>query len=108
MVNRKTLAEKLLLLRSRIEDWCEVNGYENMDNQAERRNRDGEVVWKRTNWEYIDDMYSVVVNGHETHWNVDTFKEFNKLWRRYKIDVPIENANLEPDWQQLQQMDWSD
>ena len=41
LIKPKTLAEKLLLLRSRIEDWCEINGYDNMGNQAVRKNEDG-------------------------------------------------------------------
>ena len=108
LIKPKTLAEKLLLLRSRIEDWCEINGYDNMGNQAIRKDTEGGIVWKRSDWEYIDDCYGLVLNKHTNHWTIDQFKNFNKMWHRYKIDVSIKNANLEPDWEQLQQMDWND
>ena len=108
MINPKKLAEKLLLLRSRIEDWCEINGYDNMGNQAIRKDTEGGIVWKRSDWEYVDNVYNTAYND----WNVKYTKwqvvEWNKMWKKYKIDEPIKNANLEPDWEQLQQMDWND
>ena len=36
----KMIGEKLLRLRSRIEDWASLNGYENMGNWSERKNSD--------------------------------------------------------------------
>jgi hypothetical protein len=113
LINPKTLAEKLLLLRSRIEDWTHIHGWENMDNRTVRKNKEGSIVWKQTDWEFVDNMYCAVINsnegfGNDYSFNKDTVKTWNKMWHRYKIDVPIENANLEPDWEQLQQMDWSD
>ena len=113
MINPKILAEKLLLLRSRIEDWTHIHGWENMDNRTVRKNKEGSIVWKQTDWEFVDNMYCAVINskkgfGTDYSFNKDTVKTWNKMWHRYKIDVPIENANLEPDWDQLQQMDWDD
>jgi|TARA_Y100000294_G_C8314320_1_gene240028 hypothetical protein len=113
MINPKKLAEKLLLLRSRIEDWTHIHGWENMDNRTVRKNKEGSIVWKQTDWEFVDNMYCAVINskkgfGTDYSFNKDTVKTWNKMWHRYKIDVPIENANLEPDWDQLQQMDWDD
>ena len=113
MINPKKLAEKLLLLRSRIEDWTHIHGWENMDNRTVRKNKEGSIVWKQTDWEFVDNMYCAVINskkgfGTDYSFNKDTVKAWNKMWHRYKIDVPIENANLEPDWEQLQQMDWDD
>jgi len=113
MINQKILAEKLLLLRSRIEDWTHIHGWENMDNRTVRKNKEGSIVWKQTDWEFVDNMYCAVINskkgfGTDYSFNKDTVKTWNKMWHRYKIDVPIENANLEPDWDQLQQMDWDD
>ncbi len=113
MINPKKLAEKLLLLRSRIEDWTHIHGWENMDNRTVRKNKEGSIVWKQTDWEFVDNMYCAVINGKkgfgtDYSFNKDTVKTWNKMWHRYKIDVPIENANLEPDWDQLQQMDWDD
>ena len=108
MINQKTLLEKLLLLRCRIEDWCEVNVYENIDNYREQKNKDGNIVYKISDWEYVDNVYNTAYND----WNVKYTKwqvvEWNKMWKKYKIDEPIKNANLEPEWEQLQQMNWSD
>ena len=108
MINQKTLLEKLLLLRCSIEDWCEVNGYENIDNYREQKNKDGNIVYKISDWEYVDNVYNTAYND----WNVKYTKwqvvEWNKMWKKYKIDEPIKNANLEPEWEQLQQMNWSD
>ena len=113
MINPKKIAEKLLLLRSRIEDWTHIHGWDNMDNHTVRKNKEGSIVWKQTDWEFVDNMYCAVINskkgfGTDYSFNKDTVKTWNKMWHRYKIDVPIENANLKPDWEQLQQMDWDD
>ena len=113
LIERKLLLEKLLRLRSRIEDWTRVHGWNKMDNHKETKNKDGEVVWKLSDWEFVDNMYKAVYNGpdgfgNDYSFNKDTVKTWNKMWHRYKIDVLIENANLEPDWEQLQQMDWDD
>ena len=32
------------MLRTRIEKWCNVHGYNKMDNIAERKNKDGKVT----------------------------------------------------------------
>jgi|TARA_Y100000593_G_scaffold85148_1_gene161788 hypothetical protein len=108
MINQKTLLEKLLLLRCRIEDWTHMHGWENMDNYREQKNKDGKIVYKISDWEYVDNVYNAAYND----WNVKYTKwqvvEWNKMWKKYKIDEPIKNYNLEPEWEQIQQMDWSD
>ena len=108
---RKMVGEKLLRLRSRIEDWTSIYGWENQDNQSERKDKQGRVVWKRGDWEFVDDMYGVIINGDEFFWGKDTYKKFNELWKRYEIDVHVvrpDNPNFDSDWEQLQQMDWED
>ncbi len=108
MINQKTLLEKLLLLRCRIEDWTHIHGWDNMDNVREQKNKDGNIVYKISYWEYVDNVYNAAYND----WNVKYTKwqvvEWNKMWKKYKIDEPIKNYNLEPEWEQIQQMDWSD
>jgi hypothetical protein len=108
MINQKTLLEKLLLLRCRIEDWTHIHGWENMDNYREQKNKNGKIVYKISDWEYVDNVYNAAYND----WNVKYTKwqvvEWNKMWKKYKIDEPIKNYNLEPEWEQIQQMDWSD
>ena len=113
MIRRKELLEKLLLLRCRIEDWTRARGWKNMDNHKERKDKQGRVVWKLSDWEFVDNMYCAVVNGpdgfgNDYSFNKDTVKTWNRMWRRYKIDTVIKNPNLEPDWEQIQQMDWDD
>ena len=108
----KMIGEKLLRLRSRIEDWASLNGYENIGNQNIRRDADDNIVWKRSDWEFVDDMYSTIINQNDYYWDKDTYHQFNDLWNYYKTDVtvvrPDDNPNLEPEWEQLQQMEWED
>ena len=84
-----------------------------MDNRTIRKNKEGSIVWKQSDWEFVDNMYCTVINskkgfGNDYSFDKDTVKTWNKMWHRYKINVSIENANLKPDWEQLQQMDWDD
>ena len=111
MIERKELLEKLLRLRCRIEDWTQVYGWEKMDNQSESKNKDGKVVWKLSDWEYVDNMYSSVVNGkkgfgNDYFFDKDTVNTWNRLWKRYKNDYLSDNPNFKPDWDQIQQMEW--
>ena len=113
LIERKLLLEKLLRLRSRIEDWTRVHGWNKMDNHKERKNIEGKVVWKLSDWEFVDNMYKAVYNGpdgfgNDYSFNKDTVKTWNKMWHRYKSDFPIENPNLESEWELIQQMDWDD
>ena len=74
------------MLRTRIEKWCEKNGYENMTNVAERKNKDGKVVWRRSDWEHVDDMHNLIYNDEEYYYTKDTFRELNKMWKRYELN----------------------
>ena len=112
MIERKLLLENLLRLRSRIEDWTIINGGENMDYHKEKKNKQGRVVWKLSDWEFVDSMYGAVYNGdggfgNDYSFNKDTVKTWNKMWKKYKLDIPIErNLNLESEWEAIQQMEW--
>ncbi len=56
-------------------------------------------------------MYGVIINGYEFTWDKDHYRELNRLWKQYEIDVHVvkpDNPNFEPDWEQLQQMEWED
>ena len=115
MIERKLLLEKLLLLRCRIEDWTSLNGWDNMDNHTVRKNKDGSIVWKVTDWEFIDNMYGSVVNGpagfgNDYFFDKNTVKAWNRMWRRYKLEGrhEVQNPNFESEWEQIQQMDWDD
>ena len=64
-MERQTLLKKLKSLRTRIEDWCNLYGYDKMGNVVERKNRKGEVVWHRTDWEHVDSMHNLIYNDEE-------------------------------------------
>ena len=84
MINQKILAEKLLQLRCRIEDWTHIHGWENMDNRTIRKNKEGSIVWKQTDWEFVDNMHNTIYNDHEFGYNGDTVKKLNEMWDRYR------------------------
>ena len=79
-----TIATKITLLRERIEAWSSKNGYENMDNINETRNDNGEIIWSRTDWEYVDDTYGLMMNDESFYPNKDCFKKMNVMWKKYK------------------------
>lgn len=114
MIDRKELMEKLLRLRCRIEDWTQVHGWENMDNHREKKNYYDKVVWKLSDWEFVDNMYSAVVNGlagfgNDYFFDKDTVKTWNRMWKRYELHTGlVKNPNFESEWEQIQQMDWDD
>ena len=85
MYRRDTITEKLLNLRTRIEDWCNVNSYDDMDNQTERKNEDGEIIWRHSDWDFVDDAYGNMVNDKGWYPHPDSMKKFNELWKRYKL-----------------------
>ena len=80
-----TIAAKITLLRERIETWSREYGYGNMDNEAETRNDEGEVIWKRTDWEYVDDTYNHYINDKDYRPHPATLKKMNLLWKKYYI-----------------------
>ena len=115
LIERKLLLENLLRLRCRIEDWTHIHGWENMDNRTVRKNKEGSIVWKQTDWEFVDNMYCAVINsnegfGNDYSFNMDTIKTWNKMWKRYKVEGrhEVQNSNFESEWKQIQQMDWDD
>ena len=114
MIERKTLLEKLLLLRCRIEDWTLVHGWKDMDNYRETKNKKGKVVYKLSDWEFVDNMYGSVVNGpdgfgNDYFFDKNTIKAWNKMWKRYELYTGlVKNPNLESEWEAIQQMNWDD
>ena len=82
---RDTILEKLDALKERIEDWASVNGYDKLDNSDERKsNETGELIWRRTDWEYVDDIYGLMINDESFYPNKDCFKKMNVMWKKYK------------------------
>ena len=84
-MKNKVLLKKLVKLRKRIEAWTEINGFGNQGNQNERKDVDGNIVWKRTHWEYVDDMHNSLYNDDEYYYDKKTLKELNRLWKKYNI-----------------------
>ena len=72
-------------MRTRIEDWCENYGYENMDNYAERKNSDGKIVWKRSDWEHVDALYNTVYNDDTVIYTKGTLEQLNEIWKKYEF-----------------------
>jgi hypothetical protein len=81
-----TIATKITLLRERIEAWSHKYGYENIDNVNETRDDKGRLIWRRTDWEYVDDAYNHYINDKDHTPYTATLIKMNKLWKRYKIN----------------------
>jgi len=88
-IDKEIMLEKLLQLRERIEAWCAENSYDRMDNRYETRNKDGEIVWFQSDWEYVDDFHNGLINNDDWHYNVKTLRKLNQMWRRYKTNLII-------------------
>ncbi len=84
-MDKDILLYKLVRLRKRIEKWADINGFENIENQSERKDAEGNIVWRRSHWEYVDDMHNALYNDHEYWYDKKTLKELNRLWKRYNI-----------------------
>ena len=82
-INRKVLLTKIKKLLDRISSWWKINGYENMGNASEHRSDDGEIVWKQSDWEYVDDTHNHIVNDKTYKPYLATLKKMNKLWKKY-------------------------
>ena len=81
-----TIATKITLLRERIEAWSSEYGYGKMDNAEETRNEDtGEIIWSRTDWEYVDDTYNHYINDKDYRPYPATLIKMNELWKKYKL-----------------------
>ena len=95
-IKQEIFLERLSALRDRIENWCNKFGYEQQDNYLERTNSEGEVVWHKTDWAFVDDMHNTVYNSHHKRegedgfgndysYNDETLKRFNKMWKKYEV-----------------------
>ncbi len=82
---RETILEKLDSLKERIEDWAAINGYDKLDNSDERKNNEtGELIWRRTDWEYVDDTYGLMINDESFYPGKECFKKMNVMWKKYR------------------------
>jgi len=81
---RARITEKVELLRERIEGWCNKNGYDKMGNDVERKNEDGTIYYKLSDWEFVDDTYANMINLENYLPHPNSFIKMNKLWNKYK------------------------
>ena len=82
---RDTILSKLDTLKERIEDWAAINGYDNLDNSDENKDTaTGELIWRRTDWEYVDDTYNLMINDTDFYPHTKCFKKMNVMWKKYK------------------------
>ena len=81
---RKNITKKVEKLRERIEAWCALNGYDNMDNDVERKRDDGTIYYSRTDWEMVDDIEGLLINDATWLPHPNQLIKMNKLWKRYR------------------------
>ena len=97
-MKKKILLKKLLQLRTRIEDYCNIWGYDKLKNEKETWGKkgtknEGILLWKQSDWDCVDTMYNNLYND-EQYFSATIFKELNKIWRRYKpIDEDVSNLD---------------
>ena len=84
-MEKEKLLKRLKQLLERIEVWITKNGYRNLDNYKERKNKYGAVVWNQTDWEFVDGFYNALYNDDEFWYNKDMLKNLNRLWKKYNI-----------------------
>ncbi len=82
---RYNIIKKIKQLRERIEQWCELHGYDNMSYQKEiKDNKTGEYTYRYSDWSMVDDHYGLMVNDYEWLPSKKLYNEYNKLWKHYK------------------------
>ena len=75
---------KLKRLRQRIEDWCRINGHDNIGYQKEvKDNKTGEYTYRYSDWEFIDDHYGLMINDWGWLPHRKEYKSYNKIWKKY-------------------------
>tara|TARA_R110002096_G_scaffold328896_1_gene522890 strand:- start:158 stop:424 length:267 start_codon:yes stop_codon:yes gene_type:complete len=88
-LKRQPLLKKLTLLRTRIEEWSEKNGYENMENYIERyhTSKSGQktLTYKRSDWEHVDALHDTILNDNTVIYAKRTLKELNEIWKKYEL-----------------------
>jgi hypothetical protein len=81
--NRLIMANKMEMLRDRIEKWAERYGYDNIELYKETKSKTGEYIWKYTDWEFVDDMHGNMINDNEWYPHHKVLQDMNKLWKKY-------------------------
>ncbi len=82
---RLNIHTKVEMLRSRIEKWCDIYGHDNMGYQKEvKDNKTGEYTYRYSDWEFIDDQYSLMINDWDWLPVSKQMRLYNTLWKQYK------------------------
>ena len=84
-VKQEIFLERLEALRTRIEKWCSEFGYDNQDNYAETKNDEGEIVWFKSDWDYVDGMHNTVYNSRITQGAI-LLCTVDNLFQDFKIE----------------------
>ena len=56
-----------------------------MGNYVERKNSDGKIAWKRSDWEHVDTLHNTILNDDTVIYTKDTFKQLNEIWKKYEL-----------------------
>ena len=81
---RYNITKKLKRLRQRVEDWCRINGHDNIGYQKEvKDNKTGEYTYRYSDWEFIDDHYGLMINDWGWLPHRKEYKSYNKIWKKY-------------------------
>ena len=78
------MLERLERLIERIEAYGKANGWDSVGNYVERRNENGEIYWRQTDWEFVDNFHNTIYNENYFGYNGDTLKKLNEMWDRYR------------------------
>jgi hypothetical protein len=82
---RYNITKKIKLLRKRIEKWARKNGHDNIGYQKEvKDNKTGEYTYRYSDWEFVDDQYSLMINDWDWLPVSKQMRLYNTLWKQYK------------------------
>ena len=82
---RYNITKKLKRLRQRVEDWCRINGHDNIGYQKEvKDNKTGEYTYRYSDWEFIDDQHGLMINDWDWLPVSKQMRLYNTLWKQYK------------------------
>ena len=55
-----------------------------IENQTEIKDKSGEYTYKYSDWEYIDDAYSNMINDGDWLPHQKEMLKYNNLWKKYE------------------------
>jgi len=88
---RRTIFSKLKKLQNQIEKYCNKHGYDKMGYREGAKSKDGRYIHQYTDYELVDDHIGFIVNDIQWIPNHKNYKQYNKLWKKYKMYERITN-----------------